>query len=193
MPPFRFGGRSCRSAAAPVADIGRLCYPSARSHALPKKFALFLLSIWPLLLAKQADAQSGVGWSISAVASGWYLERISEAGDRVQLTCSFIGGAKPAYGLIVLPNKKTTSNSPMSTSLNIEQGQNRWIYPLARIEIGYWWRTYDRKDFAELLSHVNGLTLDDHITVEGLGIRFVPRNSDQETTIWEYRKLCLLP
>lgn len=146
-----------------------------------------------VLIAQQVSAYAGVGWSISAAGSGWYLERISKDGDRVQLTCSPVNRTRWTYGMIIPQAGRSARGAHSGYTLIIRQEPNTWSYPLIQTDVGYQWHALGQRSFDALLRHLSEATLADRILVPELGISFSPSNSDQETTFEEYRKLCSVP
>lgn len=62
---------------------------------------LLMCATTALICSPRADAQRGigVGWSISAAGSGWYLQRANETGERLQVVCSPAARGHWAYEL----------------------------------------------------------------------------------------------
>jgi hypothetical protein len=134
----------------------------------------------------------GVGWSISAAASGWGLQRVSNAGDRVRLSCLPVGQGRWSYAMDVQPGRLPDGPASERVSLSIVQRPHLWTYRLVWNGVSYRWKTRDAAAFAALLARINAMTPGDRFESPELRIDFSPRVGGQETTIQQFRRLCRL-
>lgn len=74
----------------------------------------------------------------------------------------------------------------------IEHSPEVWRYQLAMDGPGSASTSLNKSSFVVLLQQLNSLTLGDVVSVPRLKLHIAPRNSDQETTFFEFRKLCRL-
>lgn len=147
-----------------------------------------------LIYSPRAEAQDdvGVGWSISAAGSGWYLQRVSGAGQRLQVLCSPAAHGHWLYRLEVKSVQATSDRRNGQAEMLIERSPEVWRYQLALDGPDSASTSLGKSSFIALLKQLNSLTLGDVVSVPKLGFRIVPRNSDQETTFFEFLKLCSL-
>lgn len=158
------------------------------------RLLLLMCATAGLICSPQADAQRGmgVGWSIGAAASGWYLQRVAGTGERIQLSCSPVLHGHWLYHLDVKSNQASSGHRDERVEMLIDRSPETWHYQLAVDGPGSAGTTLNRSSFVALLQQLNSLALGDAVSVRRLGFSIAPRNSDQETTFVEFRKLCRL-
>lgn len=147
-----------------------------------------------LISPPSANAQRGmgVGWSISAAGSGWYLQRVAGTGERLQVSCSPAAHGHWLYRLEVKSNQTTPDLRSGQLEMLIKRSPDLWRYQLAADGPASASASLNKSSFGALLRQLNSLTLGDVVSVPMLKFSIAPKNSDQETTFAEFRKLCRL-
>ena len=153
---------------------------------------LLMCATASLICSLRADAQKGVGvgWSISAAASGWYLQRVAGTGERLQVSCSPAAHGHWLYRLEVKSNQTNSDLRGGQPEMLIRRSPEVWRYQLAVDGPGSVSTSLNKSSFIALLRQLDSLTSDDVVSVPMLRFTIAPRNNDQETTFAEFRKLC---
>jgi hypothetical protein len=156
--------------------------------------SMLMFVIASLVCSQQVGAQRGVGvgWSLSAVGDGWYLQTISGAGERLIVMCAPVEHGRWTYGLEVKSNQTRPYAHNAKAEMVINSLPQVWRYQLAVNGPGAASTDLNRSSFIKLLQQLSGLTLGDSVSVPRLKLRVAPRVSDQEVTFQEFKKLCRL-
>ncbi len=145
-----------------------------------------------VICSAEAFAQKniGVGWSVSAEASGWSLQRVANSGERISLTCSPAGGNFTRYLVMVQSPKARHGRPGDKVELFVRRSPATLHYDLVLNGDASASSIMNESSFAKFLGQLNSLSLSDVVEVPRLNYSLAPANSDQETTFMEFKKLC---
>jgi hypothetical protein len=130
----------------------------------------------------------GSDWAISAGGSGWYLSKTSSTGDRVAVICLPTANHRSSYSFLIRPhNALAQAEAP---TLYLDGPRGRSSYRLLPSRSGFWWHAPNQAAFEILIHRLRAMNLEDRLLSPELEIDFAPRNSDQETTMSEFLKVC---